>query len=100
MKVVFNYIVVLFILFSPSIIADTPLIVAQKIENFKKCNIPRPHSCYQLHKPVCGVRNSSIYCNKKPCPKIEKITYSNDCLACFDKKVLGYIPKNCSKTKE
>ena len=49
--------------------------------------------CYTVYSPVCGWFNENIKCFKYPCAA----TYSNDCNACKDEKVLYYTEGECPK---
>ena len=59
--------------------------------NYVQCNTPRPEICYELYQPVCAKRDAGVRCTTAPCPSTELITYSNDCKACSDVSVLGFI---------
>lgn len=59
--------------------------------NFISCKEPRPEICYEVYAPVCAVRKRSIQCNAAPCLNTEQQTYSNDCEACSDHKVIGFV---------
>ena len=58
---------------------------------YTRCKNPRPEVCNQSYQPVCGDRDTGARCIMAPCPQArKKVTYSNSCTACADKKVYGY----------
>ncbi|RKZ57440.1 MAG: hypothetical protein DRQ44_15775 [Gammaproteobacteria bacterium] len=63
---------------------------------YTRCENPRPEVCNQLYQPVCGDRDTGARCIMAPCPQArKKVTYSNSCTACADKKVYGYWDGAC-----
>jgi hypothetical protein len=62
---------------------------------YTRCENPRPEVCQQSYIPVCANRDSGIRCIKAPCPSEKKVTYSNGCMACADKKVYGFWDGAC-----
>ena len=65
--------------------------VPVNMENFVQCSTPRPEICYELYQPVCATRDTGIRCVTTPCPSTELATYSNDCKACSDPSVMGFV---------
>jgi hypothetical protein len=49
-----------------------------------QCPEPRPATCAQVQQPVCGVTAVGA-----------KKSYSNSCMACGDKDVVGYRSGGC-----
>lgn len=82
--------------FLSSSIADELLFIPQISRvlvtntNFVACKEPRPEICYEIYAPVCAVRKVQIQCSLAPCQNTEQKTYTNDCQACSDHKVLGF----------
>jgi len=62
---------------------------------YTRCENPRPEVCQQSYFPVCANRDTGIRCIKVPCPSEKKVTYSNSCMACADKKVYGFWDSAC-----
>ena len=62
---------------------------------FTSCREPRPEICYEVYAPVCATRDSGIRCVTTPCPSQEQAVYSNDCTACADSRVMGYVAVEC-----
>ncbi len=60
-------------------------------ESFVQCSTPRPEICYELYQPVCATRDSGLRCVTTPCPATEIVAYANDCKACADPAVLGFV---------
>lgn len=58
---------------------------------FVQCNTPRPEICYELHQPVCATRDNGLRCVTTPCFSTEEATYANDCKACADPAVQGFV---------
>ena len=48
--------------------------------------------CIQTYSPVCGWYKPSVQCATQPCAE----TYSNNCFACKDDKVLYYTSGECA----
>ncbi|MGB1008914.1 MAG: hypothetical protein ACPGVP_04285 [Thiolinea sp.] len=67
---------------------------------FVQCNTPRPEICYEVYQPVCATRDNGIRCVTTPCPSNEMATYSNDCKACSDPSVLGFVRGGACKGAE
>ena len=64
---------------------------------YTRCENPRPEVCNQSYQPICADRDTGVRCIKAPCPQArEKVTYSNNCMACTDKKVYGYWNGACA----
>jgi hypothetical protein len=59
------------------------------------CREPRPEICYEIYAPVCATRANNAHCLTQPCPPAEQVTFSNDCTACADNHVQGYIEGEC-----
>ncbi len=59
---------------------------------FVQCHTPRPEICYELYAPVCAARDNGLRCITAPCPSAEQATYGNDCKACSDPRVMGFVP--------
>lgn len=70
------------------------------IENFVQCSMPRPEICYEIYQPVCATRDSGLRCITTPCPSTETATYSNDCKACADPAVMGFVTDGACKGAE
>jgi hypothetical protein len=49
-------------------------------------------ACYALYKPVCGY--FQVECIRAPCP-LQPQTFSNDCVACSNKRVQYYTEGEC-----
>jgi len=64
---------------------------AEEKTSFIECPEQRANMCTRQYLPVCATRDTGIRCVTTPCPSSEQKTYSNDCEACADKKVLRYI---------
>lgn len=62
---------------------------------FTECREPRPEICYEVYAPVCASRDNSVRCVTTPCPSEEKVTFSNDCTACADSRVRGFVDGQC-----
>lgn len=69
-------------------------------EEFVQCSTPRPEICYELYQPVCATRDNGVRCVTTPCPATEIATYSNDCKACADPTVLGFVKGGACKGSE
>lgn len=52
--------------------------------NFTICQEPRPEICYEIYSPVCAILDSQ-----------ERVEYANDCTACADARVAGFVPGLC-----
>lgn len=63
-----------------------------------RCPEQRPEVCTFDYRPVCATLDTGVRCVTTPCPSTEQKTYSNACSACADKKVIGYIPDECTTT--
>ena len=63
-------------------------VYANTKEGIVPCNEPRPMLCYKVLQPVCGIKQSH-----GPVPNQE--TYRNNCQACSDPQVKGYLPSPC-----
>jgi len=59
------------------------------------CKEPRRQACTREYRPVCAVKDTGVRCIRSPCPSTEQVTYSNACVACADKKVIGYQSGAC-----
>lgn len=64
---------------------------------YKACKDPRPQICTKEYRPVCAKRDTGIRCVTTPCPATTLVTKSTACVACSDKKVLGYTLGACSQ---
>ncbi len=53
--------------------------------SFIACREPRPEICYETDAPVCAVSKTQAH-----------LTYVNDCKACADPSVKGFILGPCS----
>lgn len=73
---------------------------AATMADFVQCSMPRPEICYELYQPVCATRDNGMRCITTPCPATELATYSNDCKACADKKVMGFVSGGACKGAE
>lgn len=63
---------------------------------FQQCREPRPEICYEIFAPVCAtVRDPAIRCITAPCPSDLRATYANDCKACADPNVQGFVAGQC-----
>lgn len=63
---------------------------------FQQCREPRPEICYEIFAPVCAtLQDPSIRCVTAPCPSDIQATYANDCKACADPKVQGFVKGQC-----
>ncbi|HRJ54001.1 MAG TPA: hypothetical protein PLE99_14680 [Candidatus Thiothrix moscowensis] len=62
---------------------------------FVTCQNPRPEICYEIYAPVCASKDTGIRCVTTPCPSEEQVMFSNDCTACADPKVRGYVAGQC-----
>lgn len=51
---------------------------------YTECREPRPEICYEIYAPVCATKKTE-----------EKVTFSNDCTACSDPNVRGFIAGQC-----
>ena len=69
-------------------------------ERFVQCSTPRPEICYELYQPVCATRDNGVRCVTTPCPSTEVATYSNDCKACADPAVQGFVSGGACKGAE
>ncbi len=69
-------------------------------EGFVQCSTPRPEICYELYQPVCAARDNGLRCVTTPCPSTEIATYSNDCKACADPAVQGFVTGGACKGSE
>ena len=69
-------------------------------EYFVQCTTPRPEICYELYQPVCATRDNGVRCLTTPCPSTEIATYSNDCKACADPAVQGFVSGGACKDSE
>lgn len=74
----------------PLFVPKIPTVLVTKA-NFVTCKEPRPEICYEVYAPVCAVRKRSVQCRLAPCLNTEQQTYPNDCEACSDHKVLGFV---------
>lgn len=64
--------------------------------DFLACREPRPAICYDVYAPVCAsVDRAGLQCGNAPCPPIMQSTYMNDCKACADPRVLGFVAGEC-----
>ncbi len=52
--------------------------------NFTECREPRPEICYEVFAPVCASKDTE-----------ERVTFSNDCTACSDPAVRGFVAGQC-----
>lgn len=62
---------------------------------YTECREPRPEICYEIYAPVCATRDTGVRCVTTPCPSEEKVTFSNDCTACADSRVRGFVDGVC-----
>ncbi|MEZ5447725.1 MAG: hypothetical protein R3E89_01400 [Thiolinea sp.] len=75
--------------------------VARLKGDFIQCNTPRPEICYEIYQPVCAVRDNGVRCITTPCPATEQASYSNDCQACADPAVIGFVKGGrCEDTQQ
>lgn len=74
-----------------------PKTAGSKIDNnpLINCKEPRLPVCTREYRPVCALKDTGIRCVTTPCPSSKKVTYSNACTACADKKVIGYQMGAC-----
>ncbi len=64
--------------------------------SFQQCREPRPEICYEVFQPVCATLNDpAIRCLIAPCPSNLRATYANDCKACADPQVQGFVAGQC-----
>ncbi|UOG92419.1 MAG: hypothetical protein L3K52_01475 [Candidatus Thiothrix sulfatifontis] len=62
----------------------------------QQCREPRPEICYEVFAPVCAqLRDPLTRCVNAPCPSTLQATYVNDCKACADPQVQGFVPGQC-----
>lgn len=61
------------------------------------CQAPRPEICYQIYQPVCAVLRTPDACADGQCVSTERLTFSNDCMACSDERVLGFELGDCEQ---
>lgn len=54
------------------------------------CKNPRPEICYEVYSPVCAIRDTKKHCLAEPC--LPQQTFSNDCKACAEADVIGFLP--------
>lgn len=60
------------------------------------CHEPRPEICYEVFAPVCAqLHDPQVRCVNAPCPSTRQATYVNDCKACADPQVQGFVPGQC-----
>jgi hypothetical protein len=52
---------------------------------FQPCQEPRPAICYEAFAPVCATLTDPP----------QRISYLNDCKACADPKVQGFVAGEC-----
>lgn len=69
-------------------------------EGMTECQAPRPDICYQLYQPVCAVVRNLDACADGECISTERLTFSNDCMACSDERVLGFEAGDCKQVLE
>ncbi|MEB4592031.1 hypothetical protein VSS37_13640 [Candidatus Thiothrix sp. Deng01] len=63
---------------------------------FQQCREPRPEICYEVFAPVCAtLQDPAIRCITAPCPSNQQATYVNDCKACADPRVQGFVGGQC-----
>lgn len=63
---------------------------------FQPCREPRPEICYEMFVPVCAsLQDPAIRCLTAPCPSNRQATYVNDCKACADPAVTGFVAGEC-----
>lgn len=55
----------------------------ENVVPFQQCREPRPEICYEVFAPVCATLTG------------QRATYQNDCKACADPKVQGFVPGQC-----
>lgn len=67
--------------------SDADEVVAQTAAagSFFPCREPRPEICYEVFAPVCASLGGSGM----------QETYANDCQACADPQVSGYVAGAC-----
>lgn len=76
--------------------SPTPATNAPAVDkNMQSCPKERPQMCTKIYKPVCATRDTGVRCVTTPCPSTEVRTYGNDCTACADEKVIGYVHGEC-----
>lgn len=56
---------------------------------FQPCQEPRPEICYEMYAPVCAT-----LANPQGSP-VPAVTYANDCKACADPMVRGFVVGEC-----
>lgn len=56
---------------------------------WQRCQEPRPAICYEVFNPVCASVNDK---QGRPLPPR---TFANDCKACADPAVVGFVPGAC-----
>jgi hypothetical protein len=59
---------------------------AQETTTFTACREPRPEICYEIYAPVCASLNTGMPV---------QVTFSNDCTACTDPQVRGFVQGKC-----
>ncbi|SDZ96188.1 hypothetical protein SAMN05660964_00630 [Thiothrix caldifontis] len=57
--------------------------------SFQPCREPRPEICYESFVPVCATLSRVNGQFSQP------VTYANDCKACADPQVQGFVPGAC-----
>lgn len=57
--------------------------------SFQQCREPRPDICYESFVPVCATLSRVDGQFNLP------VTYANDCKACADPQVQGFVPGAC-----
>lgn len=75
--------------------AQDTLATSTTANTFIACREPRPEICYEIYAPVCATRDSGIRCVTTPCPSQKQVVYANDCKACADPQVKGYVAGEC-----
>jgi hypothetical protein len=64
--------------------------------SFQQCQEPRPEICYEVFAPVCAtLKDPLIRCLNAPCPSSRQVSFTNDCKACADPKVQGFVQGEC-----
>jgi DNA-directed RNA polymerase beta subunit len=87
---------VFFISGCESIVSTEDKPIPSDILKVTECNDPRRMACTKEYRPVCATKDTGVRCVKAPCANTtEKVTYSNSCMACADKKVYSYVVGAC-----
>ena len=68
-------------------VAESPRPLADRLitrADVVRCTVPRPEICYEIFRPVCAARNTRG-------KLLEQVSYPNDCKACADPSVVGFM---------